>query len=894
MTYEVFVISNSDLFREGLNAVAAFCSSPGFKAATWIGSAIGIIMTAAAYVKQHDVMLCLKWLVTYFFVFNILLGVPSTVAVINTSDQTVPAQVVDNVPFGIAFPAHLFTAFGYGFSSDLETVFALPNEEQYHKTGMLFGSNLFRLSLASQLDDPEIMNEMNSYVRSCVVGDILINHKYTFNDLLHSENIWAKMTSNPSPIRGLFIDGNFQTCSQAAPLLTRKINQYSAKTAPAILARFIPTRNTYAPAAINNMLASSYQYFKSASKTGTDILRQNIAINVFRSGLKNYAAETGSVAGLENIANTMAMNNTRMAWATSQHIGIQTLPLMQVVLLLLLICIFPLIAVLTLVPGLGFSVFKNYLYSLLWLETWPIMYAILNMAMNFYLSAGKHGTVTLANINLLAQEHSDIAGIAGYLVLAIPFLSLGIVKGMAFTFNNAAQYLGGMIHSIAQGSGASVATGNYSLGNVSTDNATANNLSANKHDTNYTSLHGLNTQQLGNAATVTATPMGYDVYSTAQGMSQLATSAYAAQSAANSISQQVDRSLTSAVTHNVQYAESKAHNDALGSNHTSGISTQLDHAMSTIHNVTNSLANKEHINTKESLQRMAQASGMIEAHVSDHATIGVSLFGNGAGVSIGTTAKVGASGQITSSHDGSYSVDADKNISASDVRDFRNAWNVISSYSNTHSYSKHNADAKNLAIQMGSDLNNAERLSSSAQFIRTHSDVINTNFSQSFANYVQSHHPEEASAILTATGSSPLLAKQQHLADQFIQTHAKQLASQYSSDSADVARGLNSPGMQQRQNYAMQNYQNHSQNIMSKGSNLGVNTTQAQIIQDSLKSHLKRNQRHIDSGRELENEQQVKLQNSTNDRINKGKSYAQKGVTTHIVGGIIDEVKEHI
>ncbi len=888
MTYEVYVISNSDLFREGLNAVAAFCGSPGFKAATWIGSAIGIIMTAAAYVKQHDVMLYLKWLVTYFFVFNILLGVPSTVAVINTSDQTVPAQVVDNVPFGIAFPAHLITAFGYGFSSDLETVFALPSEEQYHKTGMLFGSNLFRLSLASQLDDPVIMNEMNSYVRSCVVGDILINHKYSFNDLLHSEDIWAKMTSNPSPIRGLFTDGKFQTCAQAAPLLTQKINQYSAKTAPAILARFIPTRNTYAPAAINNMLDSSYQYFKSASQTGTDILRQNIAINAFRSGLKNYAAETGSVAGLENIANTMAMNNTRMAWAASQHIGIQTLPLMQVVLLLLLICIFPLIAVLTLVPGLGFSVFKNYLYSLLWLETWPIMYAILNMAMNFYLSAGNHGTVTLANINLLAQEHSDIAGIAGYLVLAIPFLSLGIVKGMAFTFNNAAQYLGGMIHSIAQGSGASVATGNYSLGNVSTDNATANNLSANKHDTNYTSLHGLNTQQLGNAATVTATPMGHDVYSTSQGMSQLATSAHAAQSAAVTTTKQVESSLASAFTHNTQYMQSRGHNDALGNSQTSGVSSQLDHAMSTIFNMSNSLSNKENINTLDCFKKLSQISG--SSGVSVNASGGYSILGNGLTVSghVGTNVE----GSSSSTHDGTYSLGVDKNVSVSNARDFRDALNTIQNYSQTHSYSAHNTDAQNLAIQMGADLNRAERLSNSAQFIKTHSDAINTNFSQSFSNHIQTNYPENAYKILSPTGDPYWIAKQNQLADQYIQTHARQLASQYTSASADIERGFHTPTMQHREKYLMQNYQQNSGNLISRGNGLGVNAEQAQNLSRSVGNHIGQNKNKIDAGRQEQGKAQEQFTSTAEDKITKGKSYSQKGVTKHIAAGVIDEVKD--
>src|SRR3990167_8601493 len=174
-----------------------------------------------------------------------------------------------------------------------------------------------------------------------------------------------------------------------------------------------------------------------------------------------------------------------------------------------MMCLFPLISVLTLCPNMGLRIFSNYIYTLLWLESWPIMFTILNMAMNFYLSPDISGTVyhvTLSNINRLAQEHSDIAGIAGYLILAIPFLSIGIVKGMASTFNQASQYLGGMIHSIGQGAASSVGMGNYSLGNISTGNATANSLSANKYDTNFSTMEGLATQQLGNGSTITTTP----------------------------------------------------------------------------------------------------------------------------------------------------------------------------------------------------------------------------------------------------------------------------------------------------------------------------------------------------------------------------------------------------
>src|SRR3990167_4564793 len=140
--YEIYVISNSHLFREGLNAVAAFCNSDGFKAATFMGALFGIVGTAIAYVKQHDLVLFLKWFAMYFFVFNILLGVHQTVAIINTSDASVPAEIVDNVPIGISLAANIITAIGYDFGNDLEVTFHMPDSLQYNTTGMLFGSNL--------------------------------------------------------------------------------------------------------------------------------------------------------------------------------------------------------------------------------------------------------------------------------------------------------------------------------------------------------------------------------------------------------------------------------------------------------------------------------------------------------------------------------------------------------------------------------------------------------------------------------------------------------------------------------------------------------------------------------------------------------------------------------
>ena len=885
MTYEIYVIANSGLFKEGLNAIAAFCRSSGFEAATWIGSAIGIMMTAYGYTKDKDLVVYLKWLASYMLVFNVLLGTTSTVAIINTTDQTVPAQIVDGVPFGIAFPAHLITAFGHEFTEALETAFSMPDETQYHKTGMLFGSNLFNLSLAAKMDDPEVMREMNDYVRSCVIGDIMINHKYTFNDLLHSNDLWGLMTRQSSQIRGMFIDNGFVSCKQAAIRLTNEMDDYASKKAPANLSRFIPTSNAYAGTAVSTMLENSYQYFKAASKTGTEILKQNIAINAFRSGIKNYAGEVGSVAGMENIANTMAMNNTRMAWATSRHIGIETLPLMQVVLLLLMLCIFPLIAILALLPNMGYAALKNYIFSLIWLETWPIMYAILNMAMNYYLKAGNHGTVTLSNVNLLAQEHSDIAGIAGYLVLAIPFLSMGIVKGMAMTFNNAAQYLGGMMHSIAQGSSASVASGNYSLGNVSTNNATANNISANKHDTNFSNMHGLNTQQFGNATTATSTPMGQDIYSTGQGMSHLASNINASQSVASTLSSQADSSLTSAFNQSTQYSHSKGHNDSLGTNFTSGESANVNHAMNTINSMTQSLAQKEGVSTKDAFSKMTQASTSAEVHTSAEVEGGFSIGGYGVKAAAGGSLRADISGRGSSTHDGSHSISSDKNISINDAKNFSEALNTVKSYSQSHSVSDHNTESQNLAIQMGADLSHAQRLSESAQLVRNNSESFNVNFAQDFSNRIQENNPSEAVAILSATGG-PMLAKQIQLEKEYIHNHAEQLVDKFRSSSSSIQHGEISASMQNRQKYATQNYQHNAGNLRSQGSGLGVNQSQKQNLSSSIINQVRENRGKINESQHIQSGRKTDLESLVDEAMGKGKAYAEKGVTRHILNGV--------
>ena len=114
----------------------------------------------------------------------------------------------------------------------------------------------------------------------------------------------------------------------------------------------------------------------------------------------------------------------------------------------------------------------------------------------------------MVNLDKIDELHADISGASGYLMMLIPFLSHGLVSNLGGAFSNLATSM--MSH--MQGSSMSVAgeaaSASFGLGQTSFYNTTANNMSANKHDSNWTHMHGMHTEQLGSGVLKTITGSG--------------------------------------------------------------------------------------------------------------------------------------------------------------------------------------------------------------------------------------------------------------------------------------------------------------------------------------------------------------------------------------------------
>ncbi|MCZ0194584.1 hypothetical protein OZG90_23740, partial [Escherichia coli] len=53
--------------------------------------------------------------------------------------------------------------------------------------------------------DGDLAELMGLYTKNCVIGDILINHKYSFQELMNSRDPYTLIFQKPSPLRGIIV-----------------------------------------------------------------------------------------------------------------------------------------------------------------------------------------------------------------------------------------------------------------------------------------------------------------------------------------------------------------------------------------------------------------------------------------------------------------------------------------------------------------------------------------------------------------------------------------------------------------------------------------------------------------------------------------------------------------
>lgn len=822
---EIYTIYGGGMWKTALDAVVTLLGQNTFHTLLRIAGTFGVLAVLFTFIKQRNPMVFVQWLAIFMFITSILLVPKRSVQVIDLSD---PAAVwkTDNVPVGLAAIASLTTSIGYKMSSVYDMLMARPDSVTYSKTGMLFGSQIVAETSDFSTQNPELAQMLPDYVENCVIGDILLNGKYTINQLLNSTDPLTLITSDPSPLRGIFkmtsTTRQFLTCQQAATeikaLANTDVNPGSATFT--WLTRKVFGNKMNGAALLSNAMGESYGYFYSGGMTAAQIMKNNITNSAVRQGIKGFAARSSDTANLLNLATENAATKQRLSWAAGNELATRTLPFAQSLLMLILVCLFPLVIALAASNHtlFGLNTLKIYVCGFIYFQMWPVMFAILNYAANYWLQSQSGGTpLVLANKDIVALQHSDVANLAGYLSLSIPVLSFYLTKGAAAI---GSQVAGSVLSSGAftsAGVAATTADGNWSFNNMSMDN-----VSQNKMDTNLVQRQGQQTWQADNGSTQTQTAGGHTVIDGSGAMSnlpvnmklsQLASSGFQESARQSQVQAQTaldgyNHSVTSGWSQLSQLSKQTGSSDSLTQGSENSQATNATRGASMMISAAESYAKANNISTQEAYNELMSKSveGSVSAGASGKFNTGDQAFGKvgkwATGVSFEAHAGAEVKGSSGSSHgtqethSSNQDMRHDQNSQA--VNDFRQGMDMVKTSRVTDGANHTENAASSNVQQLAATLNDAEsqyhqyttsstqsnEFSRMATVAQNQSASLDTNYTQEFVDWAANKYGDKAQSMLTSAPSA------REAAMEFVNERLKpEIMGDYQQGRSDLASG---------------------------------------------------------------------------------------------------------
>lgn len=208
MTYTIHTYGNGEIIQGVINALA-MCLHGGtetlLEPLKRLGLLIGVFWAAIYALYGDGIKVLTHWIFPMTIMMN-LLFVPQASVWIH-DPITHFHQKVDHVPYGLAAFAGYVSVIGHTLTVQIEKVFTLPDDLQYHRSGSLFASNLIQKAKTWRITSPAMADNMRGFVEQCVLYDAMLGRKYTLDDLRHSTNIWKLVSTNASPARSFLWTG---------------------------------------------------------------------------------------------------------------------------------------------------------------------------------------------------------------------------------------------------------------------------------------------------------------------------------------------------------------------------------------------------------------------------------------------------------------------------------------------------------------------------------------------------------------------------------------------------------------------------------------------------------------------------------------------------------------
>ena len=794
MEYEIITFGNGEILKGVFDAIAICLNShsgtlyiPLIRMSMIIGA-----LWAAIYAIYGDYVRAISgWIIPMTAIMQLFFVPQATVWIVDPVSRY--HQKVDHVPYGLAMVAGKISQFGNIITQQVEKVFVLPDDLKYQKTGALFASNLLQQAKTFRITNEELADNMRQFVGQCIAYDALLGRKYTIEDLRHSDDIWGLISSNASPIRSFVWRDLRQenepstrpqiiTCREGVGKFNQQWNNELTKAAT-MFGKKIFGKNAYVDPKVELLkhLPLAYQALTDMAKSAEEILKQNMMIYAVVDGIEQKSTSLGNAP---NFAVRRAYLQQRSTYETLGAMAAETLPTMKGVLEAIAYSAFLFIIPLAVLP-FGWTFLKNWIQVLLWLQTWAPMYAILNYIMTLAaraksiaaLSVSNEAGVTIASSVGLVNVNADIAAMAGYLAMSIPFLCVAIIKGVS-SFVSVPGILSNVTQGAASQASQEAATGNYNFGNISEGTRQISNTSMLNHSYAASYRSGSFHQADGRSDLIT-TSDGQQVLNISS--SNLPVSVNLAETQSAQLSNQASISHQKGITQSESSAKSMAN--------TLNNSVELSKHLAKTNQFNDQFGDGKTIEQTAALHKSAQiVKDFAKDNNLNHVQSSQILAGASANVGVGKALSMITSVGGGARFDATISGGSDiqdiyrKAQRVTQSQDFQESLRESSQLTHNQSFANHDDKGKRLADSLSHSWNESNNLrqeatksftesenyQQQATAVKNSSASINANYNQQFVEWVIAHPADNANGGRIGTQGAA-----------YIMTHQPELAAKY-------------------------------------------------------------------------------------------------------------------
>ena len=410
------------------------------------------------------------WFLRFAMIWIVLIVPKTTVEI---QDKITKATYsVSGAPWSLSIFGWFTSSLGYGMTSMYENVLGggINTATSYSGNGFAFGSSYYNsLPKVARFEGTNSTSAVFPFIQECLIPAAgPINSTWsgiTKQTLLTTSNYVTAiqgLSTNFLQNRYVNVDGVSVTC---LTLRDRVLTQWNSDSL-ILLKQFNLTENQIAP--LDNA------FIGTATGGSANSLKQAMMMNAIQDAALAGSIQWGDAAMADSLAQAQAQMQQTSAWRQGSQFATVSLVWLHNAAEIITYAIFPFLLFLILLP-VGFSVLMEYLKVLFWLQTWPILYAILNFIIGVYATsqsqqmALQYGGFTMSDFYKIGDMNDGIVSTAGYLCTLVPVLTWMFLQRAGMAIASAVGGFTGAINNTAESAGKQEALGSMDINRVSVE-----------------------------------------------------------------------------------------------------------------------------------------------------------------------------------------------------------------------------------------------------------------------------------------------------------------------------------------------------------------------------------------------------------------------------------------